>query len=453
MRKFMKTTMKLKRLSLPWTVFCSLFIAVNPAFAQGVTFMTRTLPAGRGPTSVAVADINGDGKVDLICANDLTNTLTVLTNNGSGSFGSNATLAVENNTMYAVYVVAADVNNDGNMDLISANWNPSGKGTLTVLTNNGDGVFGSNATLNVDTEPICVAAADINGDGNPDLISLSLNAGTLTVLTNNGSGGFGLNATIPLVSTVNYWVVAADVNDDSKPDLIIANTGGSGSGHTLTILTNNGSGVFRFNATLTTGYGPGSVAAADVNGDGKLDLISANCIANTLTVLTNNGSGVFGSNATLNVGNGPHSVVAADIDGDGKLDLISANENASTLTVLTNNGSGGFGPNTTLNVGIYPFCVVAADVNGDGKPDLVSANMVANTLTVFINIPMLAINRSGDNALVSWPSFWTGWTLQQNLDLTTTNWAGCTGIADDGTNRSLTIPSPTGNRFFRLSYP
>ena len=94
--------------------------------------------------------------------------------------------------------------------------------------------------------------------------------------------------------------------------------------------------------------------AADVNGDGKLDLISANVNDNTLTVLTNNGSGVFGSNATLTVGSYPNCVVAADVNGDGKSDLISANSGGgtgNTLTVLTNNGSGIFGSNATLNVG------------------------------------------------------------------------------------------------------
>jgi hypothetical protein len=119
------------------------------------------------------------------------------------------------------------------------------------------------------------------------------------------------------------------------------------------------------------GANPQSVIAVDVKGDGKLDLISANAGDNTLSVLTNNGNGIFGSNATLNVGSFPVCVTAADVNGDGKLDLISANLGANTLTVLTNNGNGNFGSNATLNVYVYlgpgcPVSVVAADVNGDG---------------------------------------------------------------------------------------
>ena len=142
---------------------------------------------------------------------------------------------------------------------------------------------------------------------------------------------------------------------------------------------------------------PESVIAADVNGDGHVDLISANYGANTLTVLTNNGYGVFGFNATLNVGSAPYCVIAADVNGDGHVDLISANADAYTLTVLTNNGYGVFGSNATLNVG-SPISVCAADVNGDGKVDLISANVNANTLSVLQNVPAYNGSFSGNGS-------------------------------------------------------
>jgi hypothetical protein len=421
---------------------------------------------GSGPTSVTAADVNGDGKLDLICANyglGNDNTLTVLTNNGNGVFGSNATLTVGNGVGF---VMAADINGDGKVDLISANANDS---TLTILTNNGSGVFGSNATLTVGMNPAFVVAADVRGSGKLDLISANFGSyggsgNTLTVLTNNGAGVFGSNATLIVGNNPNC-VAAADINGDGKVDLISANFYDG----TLTVLTNNGAGVFGSNATLFVGGNPRRVVAADVNGDGKLDLISANYnVPGTLTVLTNNGSGVFGLNATLNVGNEPADVVAADVNGNGTLDLISANDinNFTTLTVLTNNGSGVFSSNAMLTVGNRPLRVVAADVNGDGKLDLITANFDDNTLSVMINCstfppptstPTLNIKYSGNGMLVSWPSASAGWSLQQNPDLTTPSWgpSGYSGygICDDGTNKSLIIPSQPGNLFFRLLHP
>jgi hypothetical protein len=362
----------------------SLILIPLLSFAPGTT-----LNVGANPYSVVAVDVNGDGKLDLISANAGADTLTVLTNNGSGVFGSNATLSVGSEPFS---VVAADVNGDGKPDLICANYNSS---TLTVLTNNGSGGFGFSATLplSAGSNPYYVTAADINGDGKPDLIcSDTLGGNTLTVFTNNGSGVFGSNATLIVGSDPNQ-VVVADINGDGKPDLICANWASS----TLTVLTNNGHGVFGANATLSVIGGPVSVVAADVNGDGKLDLICANSDGNTLTVLTNNGSGVFGFNATLKVGNHPQSVVAADVNGDGKPDLICANSYDNTLTVFTNNGSGVFGSNATINVGAGPWQVVAADVNGDGILDLISANAGASTLTeveVLTNQQALAVNNA-----------------------------------------------------------
>jgi hypothetical protein len=166
------------------------------------------------------------------------------------------------------------------------------------------------------------------------------------------------------------------------------------------------------------------------------------------------------------VGNGPSSVVAADVNGDGKVDLISANQNDATLTVLTNNGSGGFGFYATLAVGNHPRSIASADVNGDGKLDLISANDFTNTLSVLMNTsifppptftPTLAINPSSNSMTVSWPSVSPGWSLQQNPDLATSSWSpsGYSGypIADDGKNKNLIVTPPTGNLFFRLLHP
>ena len=344
-----------------------------------VSFKLSSSPGvGSGPNSVAAADVNGDGKMDLICANYYGNSLSVLTNNGSGGFVLSGTYPVGNGPNV---IVTADVNGDGKVDLICPN--SVQDNTLSVLTNNGSGGFVLSGTYPVGAGPLSVVAMDVNGDGKVDLICANSSGNALSVLTNNGSGGFVL-ASSPVVGSSPSFVTTADVNGDGKMELICAN----GSGNTLSVLTNNGSGKLVLAGTYPVGNGPYFVAAADVSGDGKVDLITANWAGgggNTLTVLTNNGSGGFVLASTLIVGSGPRCVATADVNGDGNVDLISANIYGNSLSVLTNNGSGGFVLATNLSGFNVANWVTAADVNGDGRVDLISANGGNMTLSVLTN--------------------------------------------------------------------
>jgi plastocyanin len=423
--------------------------------ATGAFVLSSSPGVGINPISVA-AFTNVDGSVDLVCANANDNTLTLLTNNGSGVFGSNATINV---LSYPSAVAAVDVNGDGKVDLIYASINAW---TLTVLTNNGSGGFGSNATYNVGSYPTQVITADVNNDGKPDLICANFGASgsesSLMILTNNGSGGFAPDTTINLnpSGVEAQSVTAADVNKDGWVDLICVDTGlNSSPGNTLLVFTNNGSGGFSLSSSPVVGSGPCSVTAADVNNDGWPDLICANTgsgIGNTLTVLTNNRSGGFALSATLVVGMGVRSVIATDLNNDGWVDLVCANQNDETLTVLTNNHSGIFMTAATYGLGYQPSSVTAADVNRDGGVDLISANGGGNTVSVLTN--SLSVHFGTVNSVVlSWPSPSTGYELQQNANLATMNWTNSSFlISDNGTTKSATN-SAAGSLFFRLSHP
>lgn len=422
------------------------------AFAPATNYFV-----GSSPLSVTTADVNGDGKVDLVTAISGNNTLSVLTNNGLGKFGSNTTFFCG---WEPHSVAAADVNGDGKVDLISANTGFSNayiSNSVTAFTNNGSGGFILSATLHAGIyRPYSIATADVNGDGAVDLICANARIGngnqlgsdTIAILTNNRVGSFALAASIH-VGSDPLFVVTADVNGDGWVDVISENW----LGNTLSILTNNGSGGFAIASSPSAGSQPFSIAAADINGDNWIDLICGHS-GNTLSILTNNGSGGFVLASSPQVGNGGASgVTAADVNLDGKMDLICQNFNDFAVMVLTNNGSGSFVLVATCPVLPFPEGIAAADVNDDGRVDVISANSLGDTLSVLINAPTLGINFSSNSVLVSWPSSWTNWMLLQNSDLRTTNWISSTGIADDGTNKILTLAPTMGNLFFRLLHP
>src|SRR5688572_3963248 len=172
----------------------------------------------------------------------------------------------------------------------------------------------------------CVAAADVNTDGSTDLILAS--GSVLYVFTNNGNASFTLLKSQPAYSGSVSSVIAVDVNADNVPDL--AATAGTWSGSLtpprIMVFTNVASPLLEYPAAYDVGDSPRCVTSADVNMDGKVDLISANegsGIGNTLSILTNNGAGVFATSGSPSVGGPPWSVVALDANGDGAPDLVA----------------------------------------------------------------------------------------------------------------------------------
>lgn len=444
--------------------FLGLFMLNCHVCAQ-VTFAPATnYTVGLWPDSVMAVDVNADGNVDLVCRNSGNFSLSVLTNTGSGDFVLGASPSVDGGVSW---ITAADINGDGKVDLVCESYYEIN--ALSLMINDGSGDFALSSKITMPYEADLFMAADMNGDNRADLVKYN---GSISIFTNDGFGSFVIDPPY----AVSEWsppaggpwgggpavMITADVNMDGKIDLIL----GKPYDNTLSVMTNNGSGVMVLSATLITGNGCYTVAAGDVNGDGRVDLICANSDDNTLLVFTNNGSAGFVTNATYAVGSYPYSIITADINGDGKLDLICANSGTNTLSILTNNGSGGFTLAATPHVGGAPASVAAADINGDGKLDLICSIGNSNILTVLVNtsifpppaiVPALIINHKQYGMNVSWPSASAGWSLQQNTSLVNTNWTPSGydgyGIADDGLNKSLTLPAISGNLFFRLFHP
>jgi hypothetical protein len=429
--------------------------------AQVPFTLSSSLTNGTFVRSVTTADVNNDGKPDLISIRGNPSVLYVWTNSGNGLFVSNASYAVGS---FPYQVIAADVNNDGYPDLITAN---NTGDSLTILTNDGHGNFALAATLSVGSdEPHSVAAADLFGRGRLDLVIANSKTASFGIWTNAGGGIFASNASFNVGTsgmTVPQWVTTADINGDGKPDIIGACN--NSDVYYLHIWTNNGAGGFAVApvpTSLISLQGILCVTAADVNNDGKPDLIlcEAQLTGAGVMVLTNNGLGGFGLAGNYPLGVDPYAVVAADVNGDGQVDLVTANGSSSTtLYVLTNNGSGNFGSNATFNVGSGPESLTVADINGDGRVDIISGGWNSpGALTVLTNAgtykPRLALKRSGANVIVSWPAIWANWNLQQNTGLDPAGWTSFGGpIGNDGTTKTATNSAPVANRFFRLSNP
>ncbi len=339
------------------------------------TFSGGSDPAvGNYPYAVTAADVDNDGNPDLLTANANDNTVSVRLNNGSGSFGGTTNLAVG---ARPYGVTAADVNGDGYLDLLTANQNAN---TASVCLGNGSGSFGAASSVPVGSGPWGVATADVDGDGDLDLLTANHSTNTVSVRLNNGSGSFGGGSEVT-VGTNPFCVAAADLDNDGDLDLVAANE----LSNSVSVRLNNGSGVFTGSTELPVGGGPQTVAVADFNGDGTADLLTANHSSGNMSVLLNNGSGGFGAATSVSAGTYTASAVAADVDGDGDLDLLAANQNANSVSVALNNGSGGFGSASAVSVGSNPIAIATADVDGDGDLDLLTANQTGAAVSVRLN--------------------------------------------------------------------
>jgi hypothetical protein len=333
---------------------------------------------------VTTGDVNGDGKPDIIVTNYKIGTVSVFHNTGNGTFLAQVTYPT--GAAYDTWSVAvADVNGDSKRDIIVGN---AASNNIGVLFNAGNGTFSAQVTYSTGngSQPYSVVAADVNGDSKIDIIIANYGLNKVGVLLNAGTGTFGAQVTYS-VGSAPFAVTVADVNGDGKPDILVANTGSNNVG----VLFNTGTGAFGVETTYSTGTGsqPYSVAAADFNGDGKLDIVVANYNALNVGVLLNTGNGTFVSQVTYSTGSNsyPYYVAAGDVNGDGHPDIIAANYYANNIGVLLNTGNGTFAAQLAYSTGTgsEPYSVRVADLNGDGTLDIIAGNYMANNIGVFLS--------------------------------------------------------------------
>jgi hypothetical protein len=343
------------------------------------TFQTaQSYAAGSHPWSVAVGDFNGDGLPDLAVAHTGSANVSVLLGNGDGSFQTARNFPAQGTNSVAV----GDFNGDGFLDLVT---------TGSVLLGNGDGSFQAARNFPTGSAPQSVAVGDFNGDGLLDLAVANNRSNDVSVLLGNGDGTFQATRNFP--AGIAPWSVAVgDFNGDGLLDLAVAGSYcdyGSCFDQTVRVLLGNGDGTFQTARNFPAGSAPRSVAVGDFNGDGLLDLAVANegtwpnFRDGSVSVLLGNGDGSFRFFRDLAAGYGPQSVAVADLNGDGLLDLVVA---SGTVRVLLGNGDGSFQTTHVSYVaGGFPSSAAVADFDGDGFPDLAVANYGSNDVSVLLN--------------------------------------------------------------------
>lgn len=288
------------------------------------------LTTGASPSSVAIGDVNGDNKLDLVASNSGASTVSVFLGNGNGTFGTKTDYTAASG---GIGIRLADINGDGNLDVVEA---VKAANAVSILLGNGTGAFSAHTeiTTGASSSPTSTALGDINGDGRLDLVVANKGTGTIGILLGSG-GSFGAQTTISAVSGVTSAELA-DVNNDGKLDLLATDF----NGNKVQVRIGNGNGTFGAATSYAVRAGPNHVVAGDLNGDGRLDLVTANFSGNSVSVLFGNGDGTFQSQTEYTSGqSAPYTVTLADMDGDGRLDILASHGNGSTVPIRYGSGT------------------------------------------------------------------------------------------------------------------
>jgi FG-GAP-like repeat/IPT/TIG domain/Secretion system C-terminal sorting domain/FG-GAP repeat len=365
--------------------------APYPGFLTTSFSSRKDFATGKYPNFITSADLDGDGKSDLVTLNNDSSTVSLFLNTGgSGSLSFAPAIDYDAGT-HPFGAALGDVNGDGKPDVVIGNYDSS---RITVYINEGTpGTLSfSKKEFASGLNPISIGIIDFDLDGKPDIAAVNNNGYTVSVLKNISNPDSLIFA--PKVDyAVGTWprsLTISDFNGDGKPDLAVVNH----DDNTFSVLKNTSSaGTISFASKIdfATGGSPFYINAADLDGDGKPDIIATNSTSGTISVYKNNsaaGAIAFASKVDFATGTTPTSSTSGDLDGDGKPDIAVVNFGANSLSLFRNTSDStaiSFEPKRDYATGLSPRVACIGDFNGDGQPDLSFMNSNSNTFSVLTN--------------------------------------------------------------------
>lgn len=340
-----------------------------------------TFAAGNSPYGVAALDWDDDGKLDLAVANSQNasigpNTVSLLLGNGGGAFST--PIAIDTTSRDPRPLAAADLNHDGRTDLVVGHWGTfPGSDMAAILLGTADVRAPALSTLVVGQDPIALAITDFDLDGNLDLAS-SLRS-TAEVRWGDGQGRFAESSS----AGIGGWggLAAGHLDDDEVPDL----AAGSFDGHVSFAFGSPRRVFARRQPPIRVGGFVTSVVTADFTSDGVADVAAANQDGQSISVLVNDGSGFFALARQVPMGKRTIGLGVADFNHDGAVDLVATHSSAGSVSILLGDGQGGFPSHEEIAVGNGPLFVVVADVNGDRASDVITGNTTGSSVSVVLN--------------------------------------------------------------------
>ena len=281
------------------------------------------------------------------------------------------------NAMGNGQVMIADIDNDGDNDLVIPGQSPD---FMYVYHNSGDGTFGQLTSYGLGPGPHPGSVADFNGDGYLDVAVAVVNIGSVTVFINQQDGSFasGINYS---AGSSPYSTAVGKIDGDEHTDIVVPNF----ESDSISVLINNGDGTFTLTATFVTPDRPQHILAADLDGDGDPDVVTLHSFDDLIAVFINDGNGGFAPAVTYSVGDAPDAFFVGDLSGDARPELVTANKLGDSITVLTNNGNGVFVSPSEYTIEGRPAAVAMGDLDADGDQDVVVGSQSSKTIVALLN--------------------------------------------------------------------